>query len=232
MIQNKIFALVFRILSFGFTLSGLVDITGILAGEFNPKMMMYYTNQSNLLALILFAILTYKTAQDIRRTGARGNAGYMSRFEMVCVINLMLTLIVFWVFLAPSMFSMDSPLPLNSFRNLAVHLIVPLLCLIDYILFSAPGHLKYRDIYLVPIFPLAYVLFSTVAGLSGYVYQEAGPDNSPVHFPYFFIDWYQNGARCLIYILAMTVVFLFFTHILYWVDRARSRKHPPSSSSE
>jgi hypothetical protein len=185
----------------------------------NFRLLMYYTLQSNALALVLFAMLAYRTAKGLRLDGIAGSAGYFSRFEMVCSVDLLLTLAVFWVLLAPSMFSMDGDSYLWSFRNLSVHLFAPIFCVVDYILFSDSRSLKYQDAYYVVIFPLIYLLFSIFAGLSGYVYRQSADDGGPVRFPYFFFDFDRIGAKSLIYIFGLIIFFLLVSHGFYFVDR-------------
>jgi len=116
---------------------------------------------------------------------------------------------------------MVSEYSLWSFDNLAVHAITPLLCLLDYILFTQPRHLKYQDVYYVCIFPLAYLVGTSIAGLSGYIYFVSQVDGLPVRFPYFFYDFDRIGMVSLAYIGAMIVFFLLVGHGLYYIDRKR-----------
>lgn len=180
---------------------------------------MYYTIQCNILALTMFGVLLICTVMNYRRNGSKGKTGYFARFEMVCVIDLLLTMIVYWLLLAPGAFNMGSDFGLWSFGNLSVHFITPLLCLIDYILFAEPHHLKYRDVYAILIYPLSYVAFSSIVGLMGYVYRLSSVDGSPVNFPYFFFDYDQVGAKAILYILALIFMFLVFSHMVYLLDR-------------
>jgi hypothetical protein len=236
MVKSKNVALGYRVFCFIFTLSGLLTQLEVMSGNIQGKQLMYYTIQSNILALILFGLLSYKTFTDIRKTGdakgvgSMGGAGYYTRFEMVCVVDLLLTLVVFWALLAPTMFTMGSGMNLWSFANLALHLFVPLMCLADYLLFGKRGQLKYCDVYYVLIYPYFYLLFTTTAGLSGYVYRVSA-DGAPVHFPYFFIDWSQMGAKCIIYILILTVFFLAISHAFYWADRKDAKNAVGRSSN-
>jgi len=138
---------------------------------------------------------------------------------MVCVVDLLVTLIVYWTLLAPGAFSMSENAKLWSFGNLSVHLFTPLLCLIDYILFAESGSLKYSDVYAILIFPLSYVAFSTVAGFSGYIYRTSSIDGSPVRFPYFFMDYDQLGLRAILYIGGLIAAFLVLSHAFYFLDR-------------
>jgi len=218
MIKNKIFALVFRAASLLFAIIGLLVITGVFRGNFQPKMLVYYTIQSNILVVVLFAMLTVRTALGLREV-KNGNSGYFARFEMVCAIDIMLTFFVYWTLLAPNLFSMYENYSLWEFGNLVVHGVTPLLCLLDYILFTQARHLKYRDVYYVVIFPLIYVAATSFAGLLGYVYSVSAVDGKPMRFPYFFYDFDRIGIVSLAYIGGLLLFFLLISHIFYIVDK-------------
>lgn len=218
-IRDRRVALAFRVFSIVFILVGLIDETNVLEGNLNPGVMLYYTIQSNILGLILFALLAFKTWKALRHDGPIGKTGFFPRFEMVCVIDLLLTLVVFWVLLAPRSFTMDGEYNLWTFSNFAVHLVTPLLCLVDYVLFAETKHLKYRDVYAVLIFPLLYVVFSSLLGLTGYEYRISADDGLPVHYPYFFFDYDRVGVMSLAYMGVLVAFFLVLSHLLYLVDR-------------
>ncbi|MDR1970742.1 MAG: Pr6Pr family membrane protein [Treponema sp.] len=218
MIHNRLAALIFRVGSAVFALTGILLHLFMSSDKPNFSLFVYYTLQSNLLALALFVILGCRTAKALLREGWTGKTGYFARFEMVCVIDLLLTLVVYWVMLAPGAFSMAGGYN-QSFGNIAVHLVTPLLCLIDYILFTDSNHLKYRDVYLVVLYPLLYLLSSTIMGYSGYVYRISAADGKPERFPYFFFDFDRIGARSFIYIGVLIVFFLLLSHGLYLFDK-------------
>jgi TRAP-type C4-dicarboxylate transport system permease small subunit len=217
MIRDRHFALAFRIASFLLTLAGLLDIFGVWRGAFNPRQFMYYTIQSNILALAYFGLLAWKTALSLKQgDGRAGNAGSMPRFGLIVAIDTMLTLVAYWLLLAPSQFAMSSSsFNMWGFANIAVHLLAPLLCFLDFILFAGTKSLKYKDIYLVLIYPLAYVLFTSLAGLLGYRY--ATPSGS-TRFAYFFLDFDKIGAQVFVYMIALIVFFLILAHLIYLFD--------------
>jgi len=217
MIKDKRIALIFRSAAFIIATTGLLAMMGAFKGELHFQSLAFYTMQSNILAIVLFGMLIVRTAIGLR-DGNKGNAGYFARFEMICVIDIMLTLIVFWILLAPTLFSMVGEFSMWSFDNLAVHAFTPLLCLLDYILFTQPKHLKYRDVYYVVIFPIAYLIGTSIAGLMGYVYMTAS-DGKPMRFPYFFYDFDRIGAVSFLYIGALIVFFLIISHIFYFIDQ-------------
>ena len=223
MIKGKRFALVYRIAALLFSIAGVLSMLGLFRGEPRPRLLMYYTLQSNILVIVFFAALTVRTAIGLREKNHR-HAGYFSRIEMVCTIDILLTLAVYWVLLAPTIFSMVEGYSLWTFGNLAVHGITPLLCLADYIMFTQPRHLKYKDVYFVLIFPFAYLAGTTVAGLLGYVYMISSADGNPMRFPYFFCDFDRLGVFALVYIVVMAVLFLLLSHGFYFIDSKIRKK--------
>ena len=224
MIKNKKFALVYRLGALIFAVAGLLKQIGVFSGNISFRAFMYYTIQSNFIAVLLFALLIARTIKALRE-GTQGGVGFYPRLGMVCSVCLLVTLIVFWALLVPQGMSLDY---LLSFENLAVHLITPLLCLFDYILFAEARKLKYRDVYYVCIFPIAYVIFTSIAGLEGYVYGYEGVVSSAfsssmelvaVRFPYFFLDFDKLGVTVLAYCGGILVFFIMLSHIIYWIDR-------------
>lgn len=218
MIKNRHIALHYRLFSSVFSLIGLLAVMNVFSGKFNPSILAYYTIQSNLLALFLFVLLFIRTLKERRKDGKIGKTGYYARFELVVVIDILLTMVVYWVLLSPTIFTMSGSYSQASFGNIATHLVTPLLCLIDYIAFTDSGHLQYKDVYLVLIYPLVYMIGTSIAGLLGYVYRT-NLNGTAVRFPYFFYDFDQIGAQALLYIAALVLFFLLLSHGFYWFDK-------------
>ena len=225
MIKSKKIALIYRCFALIIAITGLLDLLGVFQGEFHHYVLYYYTSQSNIMGIILFTLLLIKTISGIRESSksndsisSKNTACYFPRFSMVCSINILLTLVVFWVLLVPQL---QGIIPLWTYSNLATHAFTPLLCLIDYILFSEPRRLKYRDVYYVMIFPLCYLIYSSVAGLMGLVYAISEADGLPIRFPYFFFDFDRIGALSFVYITCLLIFFLIIGHIFYYIDKKR-----------
>jgi hypothetical protein len=222
MIKNKRFAFMFRLCALLFAFAGLMKQIGIFGGTISFRAFMYYTIQSNLSAIILFTMLAIRTINNIRDKET-GSVGYYTRFTIICAVDLLVTMLVFWVLLVPTV---DAAY-LWTFENIAVHTVTPLLCLFDYILFSEAGRLKYRDIYYVCIFPIIYVILTSIAGLAGYVYGYEGIVSSafsstiesiPIRFPYFFLDFDRLGIMALAYIVGLLMFFILLSHGIYFID--------------
>jgi len=238
MVKDGRFALVFRVAALIIAVTGFLSMMGVFGGGWNFSVLAFYTLQSNVLVIVLFVMLVTRTVGGLREGGNRdangnggahvgginGGVGYFARFEMVCSINIMLTFLVYWVLLAPRVFMMVDDFPIWTYANLAVHGFTPLLCLIDYFLFTRPGHLKYRDVYYVCIFPLVYLIGTSIAGLLGYVFFISADDGLPIRFPYFFYDFDRIGMLAFAYIGGLVVFLVAVGHAFYFVDNARKRR--------
>jgi len=209
MVKNRKFALVFRLAAIAVIMFGLIRNFGVLNGNFYFREFVYYTILSNLLALVMFIMLGVRTESGLREetcsdSGADSGAGYFPRLEMVCAVNLLLTFIVFWTLLAPSIPASY----LSSFDNLSVHVITPLALLADYALFSEAGRLKYRDVYFTCVFPLFYLVLVTVLGAK----------------PYFFLDFENTGIFVLAYVGAILLLLILLGHGFYFADKKLRNK--------
>lgn len=213
MVNNKIFALIFRGAALVFSTIGVLLTIGVFGGRpLSAGSLFYYTTQSNLLAIVMFGMLTFRTAAGIRKKDP--HVGYFPRFSMICAIDILLTFLVYWILLVPTYEGVS----LWTLQNLAVHAITPLLCLADYVLFTKSRHLKYRDVYLVTVYPLLYVVFATVVGFAGI--NTYGEDiNGVFRFPYFFFDYDRIGVLSFAYIGGLLVFFILVGHGFYFADR-------------
>ncbi|MCL2003541.1 MAG: Pr6Pr family membrane protein [Oscillospiraceae bacterium] len=231
MLKNIRFALVFRLIAFIIISIGFVRELGVFRNTVDFDMFKYYTIQSNLLAVVMFAILVVRTVKGLREN-PHCRAAWFTRLRMICSVNLLLTFIVFWALLAPNL----PTFYLLSFSNLSIHVIAPLLCFADYILFYEAGRLKYKDVYFTCIFPLFYFVFVTVLGVAGYDYGNRFVVTNyinadavqgylaPRRAPYFFLDFDEVGMMVLAYVGVILAVILIAGHGFYLIDRKLKKK--------
>lgn len=217
MIHDRRFAFIFRLFAFIFTLSGVLDALGAFQGGIKPERFLFYTILSNALGVILFLVLAIKTGREWKGKGAFGSSGYYPSFELVCVVDLLLTLLVYWIVLVPVNFTMYDGFTPWRLNNIVVHLITPLLCLIDYILFVDSRSLKYKYTYGVVIFPLAYVLIVprlTSANL------------------YYFLDYSKFGSKVFLIIFGVAIFLLILAHIFYFLNQKVQKPVIPRDHKE
>ena len=232
MIKNRVIALAFRLIALTVILVGFANQLGFFRGRFDYDMFKWYTIQSNMLAAVMFAALAIRTIIGIMES-PRGSVGWLTRFQMVCTVNLLLTFVVFWALLAPTV----PKFYLLSYGNLSIHVIAPLLCLADYILFSEAKRLKRRNVYYTCIFPAFYFIAVIAAGFLGYDYgthfvvtrwiTADGAEGYiiPKRAPYFFLDFNESGIMVLAYVGGIIAFLLLLGYGFYLHDR-KFRKSP------
>ena len=103
--------------------------------------------------------------------------------KYVATVAITVTFIVFFTMLAPLM-GMDY---LLSFNNFSLHAIVPILAIIDFILFDTNINLTYKNSLLATIAPISYVVFVYIGAIFKLRYGEN------LYYPYFFLDFEKNG---------------------------------------
>ena len=199
----------------------VVGLAGILLqiiqAESIITMMSFYTVQSNVVCVVMFAVLA------IFEIFGRQMQGKMySYFKGMVTAGIMLTFAVFHFMLRPTLLEMgDASLyHMNGLGNTLVHYVVPLATLMDYILFDKKG--VYRWIY--PVFwtamPLAYLGYTAVYRLFGGLYLLG---TEILRFPYFFLDYENYGwTAVLLWVAALLVSFIAFSFIIVVLDKLLS----------
>lgn len=222
MIKDRLFALIYRLIAVVVTIMGILVTVGAFGGiAASTQAFLYYTVQSNILALALFIYLVSKSGYDLIKNGRFGSAGYAPRLEAMVMIAITLTMLVFWGMLAPLAGNMWGYL--SSFGNLAVHTFVPILVIVDYMLFPDSGHLTRRDPWLCLIIPYTYFLASTILGFTGAA-TYTGFGGEPSRFPYFFIDFDQQGWFVAVWVILLTAIFVGLMYLILYLDKKIKKK--------
>ena len=115
------------------------------------------------------------------------NKGFINQtlrhIKYVATVAITVTFLVFFTMLAPLM-GVDY---LLSFNNFSLHAIVPILAIIDFIIFDTDINLTYPNSLLATIAPISYVLFVYIGACFKLQYGEN------LYYPYFFLDFETNG---------------------------------------
>lgn len=115
------------------------------------------------------------------------NKGFINQtlrhIKYVATVAITVTFLVFFTMLAPLM-GVDY---LLSFNNFSLHAIVPMLAIIDFIIFDTDINLTYPNSLLATIAPISYVLFVYIGACFKLQYGEN------LYYPYFFLDFETNG---------------------------------------
>ena len=143
---------------------------------------LFFTVQSNILIMLMSLITLINEIVTLVTKKSFMNQILML-IKYVGTIAITITFIVFFTMLAPIM-GKDYVL---SFNNFSLHLIVPVIAIVDFFLFDKAIKLSYLKSLLGLAMPLYYVNFVYIGVPLGFRY---GPD---IKFPYFFLDYETNG---------------------------------------
>jgi len=215
--KDRIFVAIFRAVAAVLILFGILAGLNISGSETNYTGLLFYTYQSNILAMLFLLVLAVRTVVDIIKNGRVGPVSYFERFSAFTALSIFITMFIFWPLLAPL-----GLIDLWTFDNLMLHLFAPLLMIADYLLFTKCGKLKKNDAFLFMIGPLFYYIQATILGFSGVSY---GVFNDVEYFfPYFFMDYYTIGWWVAAFVPSMFVALWAMGHGLFVLDRKRGRQ--------
>lgn len=142
----------------------------------------YYTNISNILVVLVTALLLGPLIRDIKAGHKAELPAWLARLHFVAVAGILLTFAGFSLLLLPRM-SGDY---LLSADNILVHNLVPLLAALDFVLFMRPRAHLAQKAWQGLLLPLAYSVFVLALGLLGVRFLGRTA-------PYFFLEYDTNG---------------------------------------
>lgn len=209
-------SIIFKLLVFSSLLTGI--ILNLRKTTSLTAMLSYYTLQSNVLCLAMFIgiIVLIISKKDYRYN----NIYYLLKGAVL--IAILVTAITYQLALAPNSFSMDIGTTNRYWANMFVHVISPVMVLLDYILFDEKGNFKYYYPIIWLVLPLNYVLYVYTYSARGGRFFNIGGSRE---FAYFFLDYHQIGVRGVVFsITVIAITILLLSYVLVFLDRKVSKK--------
>jgi len=140
----------------------------------------------------------------------------MSIIRFISVIMILVTFFVYNILLAKDKTISDY---FFSISNLIMHLILPLMFLVDWILFNNHNNAKWYYPFLSTILPLIYVAFILIRALI------LGNSYSGTLYPYFFLNVERLGlGGVTLWVIILVVFFVALGYILFMFDRIKTIK--------
>lgn len=195
--------------------------TGIalnLANTTKPEILLgYYTMQSNILCLLAFIYFILKKKRKGRIYSACKGA---------ITIAILLTAIVYLVALLPNnfpMYTVSEGITSKAIGNLLVHVISPILVILDYVIWDEKGIFKLYYPFLWLTVPVVYLSFVYIFHAKGGHFYGIGGSKE---FAYFFLDYNRVGIEGVIcWIAGITVGILLMGYTLVLIDKLAAKKH-------
>lgn len=217
-IKNRLASAIYRVCAFCLGFFAIIYDFGIFNGEFKVINLFYFTIISNLFCVGLFLALSICTIRDILKKGKYGTTSVSPHIKGEVLISILLTMSVYHFILIPY------ALKLNPYQSLKIsdvilHYCVPVLTLLDWLLFDEKKGFKWYDPIMWVIGPYLYIIFVFIQ--SGFYIADRV--NAHIgNYIYAFLDVGLLGNEAVILnILSLTVVFVLVGYLIYGIDRIK-----------
>lgn len=192
-------------------------LTGIILNIVNTKsiisILSYYTLQSNIICFITF--LSIVASILLKKDYRKSEVYYVVKGGIV--ICILITAIMYQIALMPYGFHMDYNFENRYLANLLVHVVSPLLVILDYFLFDFKGNFKWFYPIIWLFIPLNYIIYVYTYSLNGGRFYGIGGSRD---FAYIFLDYNQIGYISVAkFLIIMTIFILVISYILVLIDK-------------
>ncbi len=175
---------------------GMIIHSGWVRGEVRHNFFRYYTNLSNLLTAMFYLfrlVIRIRGSYD----GFFGKILFSELWFYSVTMSIFLTFGIFHFVLYPAMKKSPSESDefrfLHSFSNYCVHYIVPLLSLLNWLIFAKKAELSYAWALIWIVIPWIYVVYAMIMGARGKIIE--GTDSA---YPYDFLDVSRHGWKTVV----------------------------------
>ena len=215
-IRNKMISAIWKFVLVAVATYGLLDGSGILSGSYLSAFPHMFTNISNIFAWAYFLVAA------IRIVASKGDEVevFAPQVKYTAMISLLVTALIAHFMLFSTLFR-DGQL---VWHLVALHYVVPVMALLDWLLFDEKGRmpvwgpfawLSLAAVYLVVVMVGAGPLGLDLGG---------GTTADVSRYPYTFLDPAISGVGGVaLFIVAMIVAFVALGYVLFAIDKALGR---------
>jgi hypothetical protein len=173
-------------------------------------MVVYYTIISNLVCLAFFFVVFFSQIFGILKE----NSLYYAT-KLAITIDILITMIAFELIVRPYVYYVAG-YSSNNIRDTIVHLIVPIMVFMDYILFDKKKNLKFSYIpvsFILPVFYAIFVFFYSHAGGTFRAFKQIS------NYPYVFMNFEKYGNITFGFYAAILAVFAIIGCLIVYIDK-------------
>ncbi|QOC24448.1 Pr6Pr family membrane protein [Microbacterium hominis] len=221
-----------RLLAFGYRavaalviVVGIARVSGLWTASPTWTSFLYYTVLSNVLCLAWMILSAVVTLRDAQREGWTGASTPSARWAAAVMEAITVTMLIYLFVLAPSLFTQPGAYQPFTLTDNLVHIITPVLVIVDWLLFVPKGRLRGYDPLLWALIPYAYLVFAF--GYSALGGRFAGGTT----VPYPFMDVSTHGVGGVaVWIVGLTVALVAVGYLFLGLDRLLARVGPAAET--
>lgn len=178
------------------------------------RMIVYFTILSNIAILEFFTIEFFAELTDYKKT----RKYYI--VKLILLVNISITMFAFEFVVRPYVNFQTGYTGMNI-RDTFVHIITPILAILDYLFFDKKGKFSFEYIKFTAISPFLYLVFVIIYGNFGGRFTAFGQVSK---YPYIFMDFESLGFYALIACGLTMLVFLGMGWLIVYVDRKLKKR--------
>lgn len=213
-IKNNVAALSYRIIFVLISAAGLIlQFSNSFA--YGKVLICYYTILSNILCFLYFVYLVLARPKKEKPL-----------LKGAITMCITITGLVYHFMLSGGTMGSATGLSAQIISNYILHYIVPIMVILDYLLFFEKGKYKWFHPFVWLVIPYVYAAFIFIRAYFGEaIFMGFGPDSKPSRFPYPFVDVDLLGMnKVVLMIIGITFAFLILGFISYGIDKLLGKK--------
>ena len=188
----------------------------------------YFTNLSNMFVFIITTYFLYKTFKNIKH-----NKNYIAKanaiLHLFVVFAISVTMIVFTGLLIYIASNNAWDILSNSGKHFITeplfHYVIPILFIIDYVLFAEHGKITYKKAADFCFYCVVYFLWLVLRAQTHTLLHNVPSINYQSYYPYPFLDINQLGVvKTIISTLTCMIGFYVYSLLLIWLDGRLNKK--------
>ncbi len=187
-------------------------ILNILYNESLLQSLSYYTIQSNIFIVVVMIIYLFRKKIPSK---------WLLIVKHSATIGIMLTFLVYHLVLSP-VIKITGEYDVPFINDFLVHTFVPLLAVIDLLLFDIKGNLNYKDSLWFLSLPVFYFIYAQIYAFSGGIFQF---ETTTSRYAYFFLNVDKIGwGMVALYSCSLLVMVYLISLLLVLIDKLQFRR--------
>ena len=171
-------------------------------------MVVYFTILSNIAILIFFIFQLFFEVFSYKKT----KKYYI--VKLILLVNISITMFAFEFVVRPYVNFQTGYTGMNI-RDTFVHIIIPVLAILDYLIFDKKGKFSFEYIKFTAISPSLYLIFVIIYGNLGGRFTAFGQISK---YPYILMDFDSLGWYAIIACMLTMLVFLGMGWLVVYID--------------
>lgn len=172
------------------------------------RMVVYFTILSNIAILIFFIFQLFFEVFSYKKT----KKYYI--VKLILLVNISITMFAFEFVVRPYVNFQTGYTGMNI-RDTFVHIIIPVLAILDYLIFDKKGKFSFEYIKFTAISPSLYLIFVIIYGNLGGRFTAFGQISK---YPYILMDFDSLGWYAIIACMLTMLVFLGMGWLVVYID--------------